>query len=147
MFTSCASSGAHIFSFGDPSYNSNVMIGYDTSCQLYMGVNNATGSSLAPWLTSGNLALNTWTHVVVTFSALTNTSIIYVNGSLKTSVLCFRPPNVVRVANYFGRQTPTTGWVLASGTVYDEIKLFNKTLTAQEVAYDMVYNHNNIEIV
>jgi hypothetical protein len=147
MFTSCAS-GSRFFDFGESSNsNSNVMIGYDTSCKLYMGVNNSTGTSLSPWLSSDNLQLNTWTHVAITFSALTNMSSMYVNGVFKSSVLCNRPPNVVRPTNYFGRVAQSTGWTSANGTALDEIKLFNKTLTAQEVIYDMTYNHNNIVLV
>ena len=86
------------------------------------------------------IQLNEWTHLAFTFDQNLNYR-FYINASLMSSGSSNQPlKNTTRILNYVGRGDwyPTQPDLDA---ILDELKIFNRALTQQEIQYEM--NDNN----
>jgi Concanavalin A-like lectin/glucanases superfamily/Fibronectin type III domain len=86
---------------------------------------------------SAVVALNTWSHVALTYDKTTGNAVIYVNGVLvQTSNLGIFTPRTNLQLN-FGARPVTDGGCTGSGCFFggrlDEVELFNRALTQPEI--------------
>jgi hypothetical protein len=85
------------------------------------------------------LPVETWYHLAYVYKGTTVS--IYANGTLSQSQSYFLTSstvNVVREPNYIGMgEGLNRVYVHISNTVLDEIKLFNKALTPEQILLDM----------
>jgi fibronectin type 3 domain-containing protein len=82
--------------------------------------------------------LNTWYHVAAVFNASARTLDVYVNGVLDNGVLDGTIPGSLSgsgVNANIGRRTGNTGYPFAG--VIDEVRVYNRALSASEIAADM----------
>jgi len=80
----------------------------------------------------GAIALNQWTHVVVTWQASSGTASLYINGSLSATATGWAPTNVVRSNNYIGRSPWSADSYFKGGM--DEVAIYAYALSATQVA-------------
>ena len=83
---------------------------------------------------SGTIPVNTWTHVALTFDAVANELKFYKNGELmntETGIAAIVPDNgMVNI----GRQGPTPCQCNTFGGKLDEVRFWNRTLSAAEIS-------------
>ena len=72
-------------------------------------------SAQTPDTAANSIALNQWTHVVITYQAATGTYRLYLNGSLNASGTGWGPRQVMRAADYIGH-SPSGGQSSALST-------------------------------
>ena len=85
------------------------------------------------------IPMNVWTHLAFTFDQNFNNT-IYINANLTISVNSNQKfNNVTRIYNYVGRgdDYPTIPDINA---IIDELKIFNRALTQQEIQFEMNYD-------
>jgi hypothetical protein len=116
--------------------NAAVYLESNLDCSDYFSLHN-----ISYWYASIGLIkspLETWHHLAVVY--LNTTVFIYVNGTLSSQNKKMFPSstmNTVREFNFFGMGRNSTGGELISNIVIDEIKIFNKALTLEQVKIDM----------
>ena len=87
-----------------------------------------------------DLGLNTWVHVACTLAQ--TSGLIYRNGvAMSTLISAYTagPQNIIRTLNYVGR----SNWYPGNDDTdadFDELKIFNRALTQQEIANEMNNN-------
>ena len=79
--------------------------------------------------------MNEWTHLAFTFDQnLTNK--IYINANLTISDSWHEPfNNITRIYNYVGRVNDPD--ITDINGIIDELKIFNRALTQQEIHFEM----------
>lgn len=84
--------------------------------------------------TTTKFTLNSWQHVAFVLGYPNN--YLYLNGNLMaTATSAILPTNVIRKYNFVGKSTfPGDGLAVAD---LDEIKIFNRALTQQQVQFEM----------
>jgi hypothetical protein len=84
--------------------------------------------------TTTKFTLNSWQHVAFVLNYPTN--YLYLNGNLMaTATSTILPRNVIRRYNFVGKSTfPGDSYAVAD---LDEIKIFNRALTQQQVQFEM----------
>jgi hypothetical protein len=123
------------------------LVGHDTSGHLVAQVNFANDEKAFIAATGPVPALNTWTHVVTTWSTADGLR-LYVNGALAASTQPRSPAERHRTAPAspvylsFGSNNDAQCWnhAIEPGSwngVLDEIRVYNYALTPEQVATDM----------
>jgi hypothetical protein len=90
------------------------------------------------YLTTAQLPYNnTWSHVAITYSLATNTTLFYVNGNVGANNTGGMGSfdNVSRSDIWFGKNA----WGGAADAKFDEIKFHARVLSAQEILNDKTY--------
>lgn len=131
---------ARIFDFGQGVGNNNVIFAYSTqstripAVKIYNGSVPITNSSYGAYIRASENIFNfKWNHFALVVDSI-NVS-IYINGKfaggglLKTKI-----PQVARNNCYFGKSSVSSDSFALAG--YDEIKIYNHAMTANEVALD-----------
>ena len=114
-----------------------------TGWMIYITGNNLdfiTGSGGATWnygsevLMSGIGTINTWVHVALSLSKSTSTAVVYINGSLQTTI---NRPYLNNTAYPLrigaGGDWATAELMVKNGTLIDDFRFYNKILTASEI--------------
>ncbi len=87
---------------------------------------------------SFNLNLNQWYHVAFVLNGTTGS--IYVDGKQDVTGPLEAATNVLREINYIGKSTHGKA---NTDAVYDDLKIFNGTLTAADILNDYINSTNN----
>lgn len=114
--------------------------------RVYAGNNGAVNSLAAinpangiPYITSNN-----WDCLVATYNDTTHIARMYVNGVLRYSYLT--PNNIgTNAADIFIGKQNTAGYEYFSNAIFDELRVYNRTLNIQEI--DSICNLNNPVVV
>jgi hypothetical protein len=129
----------HKVSFGVMSQNASVFIRSTGDCADYfeirdtkhgLKINFATGKIKVP--------VQTWYHLAAVFKK--EFVSIYVDGKVSANTTgqnLFYTMNTVSDNNFIGMGTSLNGSQFISNIVLDEIKLFNKALTPEQVLLDV----------
>jgi hypothetical protein len=124
------------FGLGEASDNFDVSMAYNANNVVYEEkFSNYSGVSIL----GSNISLLTWNHVAYTQTG--STGIIYTNGGspvTRTNMPIFR--NVNRTSNLLGN----TNLPAYPPTDFDEVKIWNRALSAAEVLADRNYNRSYI---
>ena len=95
--------------------------------------------------TEGNPVYNSWFHVVVILSQNTNNQYIYINGKLKSTIATTYTSNVSSTLR-IGAQVGTASYYMKNDSKVDDIRIYNRVLTQDEVSYIYNYNNENLDI-
>ncbi len=96
-------------------------------------------ATITETLVGGNVVTDTWQHIAVTFNNVSNTAVFYING-VNTTVTTSIAPTAI-----YSDRAPrigvrgTTGYF--NGTI-DEVQIWNRTLTADEI--NLLYQSNAV---
>jgi hypothetical protein len=75
-------------------------------------------------------SLQTWYHIGLTFNAIGNMGILYVNGNQVGSGVISAPSNSIKQFNYIGACT----WIKPNAYIaYDDFKIYSGTLSSSQV--------------
>ena len=132
------SSWARILDCGNAGPSDNIVIGFSEEenriphAEIYEG--NSTQIILSA---VSELLIDTWYHIAVVFDG--QYLLIYVNGNLESNATSYAPLSVIRTKCYIGR----SNWVDPdSNACYDDIMIYNRALTQNEIENSMKYNFN-----
>ncbi len=124
-----------ILDFSNGQSVDNVLLNFGTTTSsLYTDICNVGNCFATP--TPFSITFGKWTHIAVTFTT-NNNLITYINGqqvsSFNSNLICRK---VLRASCKVGRSSwyPTDGDLNA---VLDELKIFNRSLSAAEVLNEM----------
>ena len=123
-----------LFDFANGLWANNVLLGIQDSYLRFL----VTVGDWTPLFSSTQISLNTWYHVAVGMKG--STGYLYINGVLSSSGTLPLPQNVYRKSNYIGWDNFNDS---PSNAVYDEIKIYNTSLSATNVNLDMSIGSNN----
>lgn len=129
-------SDLHLIDFGCGDLNSNVVIHLMTALDFYLF--SFSGSQIGH-STGPTVQGTKWHHIALSVSS--STARLYFNGLQVTSAsLSSSNPKILRTENFIGSggNGPLTGYV-------DDIKIFNVSLSADEIYYD--YNQKTAEFI
>jgi hypothetical protein len=133
---SCAS-WMRLIDFGNGPGSDNVLflLSLSVNCDMAIWVNQA--SSWNTIITTPTLNTTLWTHVAFVYTSVNKMGYIYVNGLLSGSGSNAGPfSNIVRKNCFVGY----SNWGVqdpATNAAYDEIRLYNRSLSQLEVKQDM----------
>jgi hypothetical protein len=130
---------SRIIDFGNGISNNNILITMFTSISTpNPHIRNYNGSSINIELFSmANVKINDWYHLsfVLNYPNLT----IYTNGNITgTGIANGYPSNVTRTKCYIGRSNWSANDDVNADL--DEIKIFNRALSNEEILYEMNYD-------
>jgi hypothetical protein len=126
---------SRLFDFGNGQTSDNVFlaISHDTSSKPYLKIFNGTVAS-SDLLSSSILTLGAWTHLASVFDG--SRVLIYLNGTLVLNQLVnVFPRNIVRQKCFVGKSNSFTDQ--DANAYFDEIKIYNRNLSNQEIAQDL----------
>jgi hypothetical protein len=127
------------FGNGQLSDNFALSIGILTTNQVVS--NTFTERTFQGGMVTGNISLSTWYHVAYTQNS--SLAIIYLNG-VQAVTGATQPilRNISRTSNFLGN----TNWeaLQPSNAEFDEVKIWNRALSAADVAADRSYNRSYI---
>ena len=106
----------------------------DNSLQFWTG-NGSSWYGIGIHLYSGFGNLNTWVHIAFTFTKSTGSLVMYINGTLTTTVsrsYANTTNNSLRIGA--GATGSTAQFFLVNGTLLDDFRFYNKVLSASEVS-------------
>ena len=114
-----------------------------TSGKVYFAMSNAQANSACSSTT--NLALNTWYHIVVTFSS--TQVLFYINGALdNTYAVSWSLANDTAASGMYIGSNYTSSQVYIFKGYIDEFSLWNVTLSAATIS--IIYNNtSNIKVI
>jgi hypothetical protein len=115
----------------------NVVLGSSKDCVDYLKIKDAYDNEKSIKIPGSDIN-NTWYHLAVVFEN-TNLS-IYANGTLlrkRSGTIASSAINVIREPNFIGMAEFSDKSFYVSNTVLDEIKLYNKAFTSEQVQLDM----------
>ena len=125
--------------FSNGFKNESIFLGFNmgTSKPQFIIFNGNQIERIANSISSSAIQLNIWTHLAMTFDQNFN-NLIYVNANITASGNLNQPLKyTTRISNYIGR--PDGNQPDLNGTI-DELKIFNRALSQQEIQFEM----NNI---
>lgn len=105
----------------------------DNSLQFWTG-NGSSWYGIGIHLYSGFGNLNTWVHIAFTFTKSTGSLVMYINGTLTTTVsrsYANTTNNSLRIGA--GATGSTAQFFLVNGTLLDDFRFYNKVLSASQV--------------
>jgi hypothetical protein len=105
----------------------------DNSLQFWTG-NGLSWYGTGIHLYSGFGNLNTWVHLAFTFSKSTGSLVMYINGTLTTTVsrsYANTTTNSLRIGA--GATESTAQFFLRNGTLLDDFRFYDATLSASQV--------------
>jgi hypothetical protein len=124
---------------GTMTGKANVYISSLSDCSDFFEMNDPTRSSyFINYFGSIKVPVETWYHLAYVYKA--TTVLIYVNGTFsgsKSGFYASSSVNAVREPNFIGMGFNTEGILWVPNIVLDEIKLFNKALTQEQIIRDM----------
>jgi len=129
---------SRIIDFGNNNPNKdNIIFGLNAKTPFLFG---RTGQNVSTNLgnKSFKLNLNQWYHVAFVLNGTTGS--IYVDGKLDVTGPLEAATNVLREINYIGKSTHGKA---NTDAVYDDLKIFNGTLTAADILNDYINSTNN----
>ncbi len=134
---------ARVFDCGN-DHSSNVVLAYslDNNCKVVGNVRNIDGTTKSvpsEFKIPANMSM--WSHLAVTFTPNSFTQ-VFVNGEFDANISVFYPTDVPRADCYVGYSKVIN--VSPTEAEIDEIKIYNRTLTAQEILQDMFLNRSLI---
>jgi hypothetical protein len=131
---------SRVIDFGTVPQSNMVILSVSETTTGYPANAFYTISSATFIRSSVQIELNKWKHLTCVFSIINN-GFIYIDGvSYTGSVSSFTggPINILRTSNFVGRSNnPGEADVDAD---MDELKIFNRALSQQEIAYEMNNN-------
>lgn len=111
---------------------------YDTSCNLAFITGNASGPDVSYFSTKAMTA-NTWRHIVYTYNASSNTTYIYVDGTLITSK---SQPGIETDTDQYSIGGGGNSGTSFNGSI-DRVVFFNSTLGLSDVLNLYASNHDD----
>ncbi len=127
---------ARFVDIGVGQSNQNIWLGrVGTTTNLGFKVYNGTAGGTQV-TAAGAISTGTWQHFAVTQTS-SGSVVIYKNGAQVATGSTTVPVNVTRAANYLGRSNWSSNAYLDG--MLDDVRIYNRTLTATEVA--LVYNN------
>ena len=130
---------------GKSGYSTGYRLTYsNTTAKVTFEVGNGSGASTSASVTSTIIIpLNTWTFIAGTFDLGTGVEKLYINGGLnatRTSVFNYTPSNANTVRTGYDNGAGNTASF--NGSI-DEIKIYNRTLTADQIYQEYLAGLNN----
>ena len=130
---------AYIVTFSNENHFDTIFFGFDeSSSKPNFGFINGY-AQIAASFSPIEIQMNEWTHLAFTFDQNLNYR-IYVNANLAVSSNSNQAlKNTTRIFNYIGRGDNFPGDLYFNGII-DELKLFNRPLSQQEIQFEMNNN-------
>ena len=137
---------SRMFDFGNGQENENVLLTlcrYSSSCYPYIIF--FSGNDSIRGYSSKGFTLNKWQHIAFVYSfpffAIYMDGIRVTDPNLNTNLSSFSLANVIRTSNFIGRSNwYVTGSSSGTDADIDDLKIFNRALSQQDIKYEMNYN-------
>ena len=122
---------SRVFDFGNGQASDNIIFGLlqeDSSSsffKIYIGFSTSPSTLACDY----GIILNEWIHLAATFDGRKTN--FYYNGISNCNSSFYQPSNVIRSKNFIGK----SNWDVdePANAVYDELRIYNRVLTLNEI--------------
>jgi len=127
---------SRLIDFGNGEYSDNVVLALSSGVSGKPVFAVEAGTNHQQLTADNPLPLNQWVHLAATLNTNTATATLYSNGVAVKSVTGWEPPRAVtRTNNFIGRSN--WGADAYANAVFDEIRIWNRARSGEEIAADM----------
>lgn len=110
-----------------------------SSSKYRLVIRSSQGGGATNVTSAANVGFNTWQHIVATWDGPNKIEALYVNGQLSAqntagTPTCAISTNVVSIGARLSGKDPTSYNLTSTNMLIDEVRIYNRTLTAADVS-------------